>query len=198
MKTLVINLNLLIDWFFEGREEGREDGREREKTICCSTYFCIHWLLLVSALTWDWTHNLGILGWCSNKQNCPARAKLMCFYPRFKNSGAGQSRHGKALHSVKDPGSLYFIGHLIWIVFTQKVNPGSKIISENPARIFIHWMARRRKKQDVHSPFSKDPQVRTYMAISGFMKKWDIMHLSWLVVDPANNRVPLTEKEEKD
>ena len=40
----------LIYWFLE---------KEGETSICCFTYICIHWLILVSALTWDWTHNLG-------------------------------------------------------------------------------------------------------------------------------------------
>ena len=37
--------------------------REREMLICCSTYLCIHWLILICALTGDQTHNLRILGW---------------------------------------------------------------------------------------------------------------------------------------
>ena len=58
-----------------GREGGRErEGeREREREICCSTYLCIHWLLLVCSLTWDLTHNLGIWGWHSNCLSYPAR-----------------------------------------------------------------------------------------------------------------------------
>ena len=31
----------------------------RETSICCPTYWCIHWLILVCALTENWTHNLG-------------------------------------------------------------------------------------------------------------------------------------------
>ena len=44
------------------REEGGE--RERETSICCSTYLCTHWLILVCALTLtgDGTHILGALG----------------------------------------------------------------------------------------------------------------------------------------
>ena len=37
-------------------------GRERETSICCSTYLCIHWLILVCALTGDRTRNLGLSG----------------------------------------------------------------------------------------------------------------------------------------
>ena len=43
-------------------ERGRGLGggeRQRETLICCSTYFCIHWLILVCALTRDQTLNLG-------------------------------------------------------------------------------------------------------------------------------------------
>ena len=35
-------------------EGGRERG-ERERLTCCSTYLCIHWLILVCALTRDQT-----------------------------------------------------------------------------------------------------------------------------------------------
>ena len=41
---------------FTDRNGGRE--RERETSICCSTYFCIHWLILACALTRDQTHTL--------------------------------------------------------------------------------------------------------------------------------------------
>ena len=41
--------------------------RERETLICCYPYLCIHWLILVCALTRDQTCNLGILGQCSNQ-----------------------------------------------------------------------------------------------------------------------------------
>ena len=46
---------------------------ERETFICCSTYLCIHWLILVYALNGDWTHNLDVFGGCSNQLNYPAR-----------------------------------------------------------------------------------------------------------------------------
>ena len=50
-----------IDFRVRGKGENEERKRERETLICCSTYFCIHWLLLIHALTGDQTHNLGIL-----------------------------------------------------------------------------------------------------------------------------------------
>ena len=34
--------------------------RKIETLICCSTYLCIHWLILVCALSGDRTRNLGI------------------------------------------------------------------------------------------------------------------------------------------
>ena len=56
--------SLKINIFFE-----RE--RERETSICffmlIHAYSCIHWLILVCALTKDRTHNLGISGRCSDQ-----------------------------------------------------------------------------------------------------------------------------------
>ena len=52
---------------------------ERETSTCCSNYLCIHWLILIYALTRDWTCNLGVLGWCSNQLSYPARDKPGCF-----------------------------------------------------------------------------------------------------------------------
>ena len=65
-------IHLLIFFFFREREEGE---REKETSICCSSYFCIHWLILLCALTRDQTHNLGVLGRRSNQMSYPARAK---------------------------------------------------------------------------------------------------------------------------
>ena len=59
-------------FFLYSREEGGE--RETETLICCCTYLCVHWLILVCALTGDQTHNFGILGACSNQLNYLARA----------------------------------------------------------------------------------------------------------------------------
>ena len=46
---------------------------EKEKFIC-SPYWCLHWLILVWALTRDHTHNAGILRWHPNLLWCSARA----------------------------------------------------------------------------------------------------------------------------
>ena len=42
------------------REIDRETERQRETLICCSTYWCIHWLLFPCVLSGDQTCNLGI------------------------------------------------------------------------------------------------------------------------------------------
>ena len=47
---------------------------EKERNICCYTYLCLNWLILISALTGDRTHNFGVSGQCSNQLNYPARA----------------------------------------------------------------------------------------------------------------------------
>ena len=66
--------------FFKTDLREREmGGRERE--ICCSTYLCIHLLILVCALTEDRTYNLGVSGRCSNQLSYWARA----FYPPLPN-----------------------------------------------------------------------------------------------------------------
>ena len=43
-----------------------ERETDRQTSICCSTYLCIHWLILVCALTGFRIHNFGISGWCSD------------------------------------------------------------------------------------------------------------------------------------
>ena len=57
----------------------RERKRERETSVCCSTHLCIHWLILVWALTGDRTHNLGVLGQHSDHLSCLARVKFIAF-----------------------------------------------------------------------------------------------------------------------
>ena len=56
---------------------GREGGGERETSICCSTYVCIPWLLLVRALTRDQTYNFGVPGWCCNQLSYPTRTQVL-------------------------------------------------------------------------------------------------------------------------
>ena len=63
-----------IDWLIDFKVR-RGGGREREPSICCPTYLCIHGLFLVCTLTGDQTHNLGVSRWCSNQMSYPARAR---------------------------------------------------------------------------------------------------------------------------
>ena len=64
--TIIIFKNFyLLTW---------ERERERKTLTCCSTYLCIHWLLLICALTRDQTHNPGVSGWRSKQLIYPARA----------------------------------------------------------------------------------------------------------------------------
>ena len=64
----------------EGERE-RERERERDKhQFWSSTYLCIHWWLLVCALTGDQTQNLGVLGQCSNQLSYQAMAQTIYFF----------------------------------------------------------------------------------------------------------------------
>ena len=53
------------------RELVKERGEGGESWICCSTYWCIHWLI------WDQTHNLRVLGQCCNQLSYPTRASVL-------------------------------------------------------------------------------------------------------------------------
>ena len=57
----------------------REREKEGKSSLCCSTYLCIHWLLLICALTRDQTHNLGLGGRCTS----PAVSNLFCTWNLF-------------------------------------------------------------------------------------------------------------------
>ena len=63
---------IFIYWFLE-----RERKDERETSICCSTYSCSLWLILVCVLTRGQTHSLAVSRWCFNQQSHPARAKTV-------------------------------------------------------------------------------------------------------------------------
>ena len=60
------NFSVLFFWSIDFFRE-RENGRQRETSICCSTYLCIHWLILVCALSRDQIPNLSVLGWHCNQ-----------------------------------------------------------------------------------------------------------------------------------
>ena len=66
---------LLTD--FRDREE--KVVGEREASICCSTYLCIHHLILVYTLTGDRTHRFSILRLHSNQLSYVARAAAATF-----------------------------------------------------------------------------------------------------------------------
>ena len=53
--------------------------REKETSVCCSIYWFIHWLILLCALTRNWTSNLGVSGQCSNQLSYWARALLVTY-----------------------------------------------------------------------------------------------------------------------
>lgn len=65
-------------WFFKyfllilQRESKGE--RKRETSICYSTYICIHWLIIICALSRRQTCNLGVSRQCSKQLNYLARA----------------------------------------------------------------------------------------------------------------------------
>ena len=72
--TFLLKRNLFFN--IDIREVGE---RETETLICCSTFLCIHCLILVCALTKNWICNLGISEPCCNQLSYPARAKKTLF-----------------------------------------------------------------------------------------------------------------------
>ena len=72
-----------------------ERGREREILVCCSTYLCIHWLILVFALIGDQTQNLAILSQCCNHLSYLARATLFSYLALADVSGTKERMAGK-------------------------------------------------------------------------------------------------------
>ena len=77
-------LFLFLNFLFIDFRQTKEGQKERKTLICCSTYWCIHWLILICALTGDRTCNLGISRRCSHPRSHPARARL---YSVFSNWG---------------------------------------------------------------------------------------------------------------
>lgn len=57
----------------------REQGERHVNLLFHLRYLCIHWLLLVCALTRDGTHDPGVSGRCPNQVSCLARAALSAF-----------------------------------------------------------------------------------------------------------------------
>ena len=69
-KFLVIYISNYLFIYLLGRE------------ISCCTYLYINWLILVCALIWDRTCNLGVLGWCSDQLSYLDGAQI-CFANKF-------------------------------------------------------------------------------------------------------------------
>ena len=79
--------------------------REREKKTSLFHFLCIHWLLLVCALTRDWTHNPGVLGQCSNQLNYLASVHLRMIWVKLRTSGCHQFWRLDALLAQQNPPS---------------------------------------------------------------------------------------------
>ena len=69
----IFKCSINIDW-------ERDWDRDWHWLTCCSTYLCIHWLILVHALTRDKIRILGVLGWHSNQLSYPARTSISIFW----------------------------------------------------------------------------------------------------------------------
>ena len=95
--TLCKRFYLLI-WDRETERE-RDRQTDRQTSICCSTYLCLYWLILVCALTRDQTHNLGVSRQCSNQLSYPARAELFLHdLPTSHSTPTAESRESKWCH----------------------------------------------------------------------------------------------------
>ena len=69
----ILNLYLLI-W-------------ERDTSICCSTFLCVNWLILVCVLTKDQTYNLSLSGQCSNQLTYLVRTWELIFKTNLEREG---------------------------------------------------------------------------------------------------------------
>ena len=93
------NFLLIIDFREREREGGERKQGEGETMTSFSTYFCLHWLIFVCALTRDQTCCLGILGRLSNQLSPPTRARSAPFRRRNGDAtrqmtmGVGDGNH---------------------------------------------------------------------------------------------------------
>ena len=103
----------LFNFFFRGkRERASERMSVYMSPLRCSTYLCIHWLLLVCSLIGDWTHNLGVSGQCSNQlsqgqrgywnTSCDFKNILQISFPLFTYKSAGFSCAFTVLRAVQN------------------------------------------------------------------------------------------------
>ena len=69
---------------FKKNFERKRKAGEREISTCCSTYLCIHWLILVCPLTGDQTCNLGESGWRSTELLGQGCSFFFVTYFRFR------------------------------------------------------------------------------------------------------------------
>ena len=78
--------------------------------ICCSTYLCIHWLILVCALTGDPTCNLDIWGQHANQLSYLTRACaefFLNFILYFKKSVFQKKTHKQSANTNDKLGKNY-------------------------------------------------------------------------------------------
>ena len=102
----------LMYWFFR-KGERRREGETRETAVGCSTYLCIHWLLLVCALIGDQTCNLGTWGQCSNQLSYSARTLLGFLLRLHWICIVSNHKHDIVIHLYRSFISL----HNIWSFF---------------------------------------------------------------------------------
>ena len=106
---------------------------ERGIFIRCSTYLCIHSLILVCALTGDQTHNLGALGWCSNQLSNPARIILTQFLNYYTPKIHLKHKYKKVLLRTCETVNTFYI----------KCVPAELKVSMHD---FIQWERQERKR----------------------------------------------------
>ena len=113
-----LHFNFYLLNFFKEKGSGRyREGRgERETSICCSTYLCIHWLLLVRALTGDLTRNLGVSGQCSNQLSYPFTTVCLCSLAEVSLSFRQLVNKFKCCH-------ILFLHSTVWLMAGHDYTP---------------------------------------------------------------------------
>ena len=67
------------------RERETERNRDRQTSPYHSTRLCTHWLILICALSQDWTCNIGVSGRCTNRRSHLARAVQFLLHLKFSS-----------------------------------------------------------------------------------------------------------------